>query len=474
MEKEAALLTAFKATSPGISDDLSDEQIFIFAVGVWSRKVRDFALKMTSMIKPGTSKFRMKCILSAVTSVRDTWPPSAMIKIEHVKYAVRNWLSIEICFLMGYWMHGSIFSRFNSTMASTLTLLFVKEGSHVVEYEKSTHRLLGVSLGNSLPILIAGLTDFFTCNSYERLFVQGGSIWVYSSIWMFVYLNSDMWGYVGCLIGGFGVYKLMEPFHESGSDSEFISKYQAIGNVTVAILLQAILHSLLSKSGPQTLCVAASRSCCASIVSAFEALFNGKDLSGLKAALDEASTHLSKAKSTVAECEPKMQLIRGRKPPFKLDLARTIILNLESMISEMNLIVTASENWSVLGFLEADSGQAESIGVLELLARMPAMKLAKDEMMPSVEILATVMPDMLANVPSAEDGLQDVRVSKELECANSLYEQLAASAGSFPTQQHTELTDDIRMRLSIVVRCLQHCALYLGNTEERCVMESAL
>merc|ERR1719341_1193884 len=108
-------------------------------------------------------------------------------------------------------MNGEVFPRYNPTMPVTLSLLFVKDGSHHVEYEKCTHRLLGVSLGKSLPIIIMGVLAFFPCYSWERFLIQGFMIWTYVVLFLFISFNSQTWNYVAALICGFGVYQLLTP-----------------------------------------------------------------------------------------------------------------------------------------------------------------------------------------------------------------------------------------------------------------------
>lgn len=42
-ENQAALLAAFAKARPKISSDLSDEQLFLFALSMWARRTTDFA-----------------------------------------------------------------------------------------------------------------------------------------------------------------------------------------------------------------------------------------------------------------------------------------------------------------------------------------------------------------------------------------------------------------------------------------------
>mmetsp|Transcript_29844 Transcript_29844/g.64595 ORF Transcript_29844/g.64595 Transcript_29844/m.64595 type:complete len:853 (+) Transcript_29844:2-2560(+) len=488
-ENEMQLLKAFQSAKPSVSDDLADEQIFVFTLGLWARKIREFANRLINMLGQGKSSMHLRLFRAICNGVQATWRFRDMSDKEHVKYAMRNWLSISVCFILGYYLHGSIFTRYNATMSSTLTLLFVKEGSHIVEYEKSTHRLLGVTLGNSLPILVAALTGFFACLSMPRFLFQATTTFLYCFAWMFMYYNSDMWGYVSCLVAGFGVYKLMEPCAGDATETEFANKYMALGNVVVAILLQAFLHSMMSKTGPQQLFLVTIKETGAEVVTCIKTIFMPGHFSDLKVSLAKSQAQITRCKALVAECAPKLQLINGRHPPFKMDLATATVNCLESLLSEIAVLVQAADigdhdksqmkvDVDVVEDDEIDdsqdddeAGNARPQMPLNILNSLPAAEAAEESLVKVAKFVTQVAPAMLQNRSWAEDQLRDIHFTGQLKCANELYAQTSSRCHSYSVESQ-ELTNDIRMRLCIVIRCLQNCAAFLGKIEEWCITES--
>eukprot|EP00932_Pfiesteria_piscicida_P003198 SRR837773.13109.p1 GENE.SRR837773.13109~~SRR837773.13109.p1 ORF type:complete len:267 (+),score=115.41 SRR837773.13109:79-801(+) len=239
----------------------------------------------------------------------------------------------------------------------------------------------------------------------------------------------------------------------------------------VAIIVQSSLHALCSKTGPKVVFRESLHHLLDSIHGSFEALFDdGGDVGRFKECVAETDHHLSRAKLLISECEPKLQFVKGRSPPFKMHLAKAALDYLDSMVSEMRLIVKACEDWKAAERAE-DGTEAKSVGVLELVNGVPAMTQAENEIMPAITRMTQIVPRILNFEAGAEQELKDI--TAELRAAPELYSQLTVAARSLPYEQK-ELTDDIRMRLSIVVSCLQNCATYLGNIEQWCLTESAL
>merc|ERR1719382_744404 len=137
------------------------------------------------------------------------------------------------------------------------------------------------------------------------------------------------------------------------------------------------------------------------------------------------------------------------------------------------MVLVAAKDWTanspVLG-QDGDAEEATSAGILEILMGRKAMEQVKDELMESVQLAVTVLPDMLADT---SDNLKhpklrrpaEVRAAMKLEGADDLYKELAQATRSFPSEKE-ELTNDIRVRLTIVVRSLQNVAMLLGRIEE--------
>merc|ERR1712226_1811759 len=119
-----------------------------------------------------------------------------------------------------------------------------------------------------------------------------------------------------------------------------------------------------------------------------------------------------------------------------------------------------------------------SVGILELLGGRHNMQVVEGELMPSVWLVADIVPDILADTSKQlyHKSLRDphqVRASATLDNAQKLYEDLALASRSYALEKK-ELTNDIRVRLTIAVRALEHAAYHLSKMEERCIKEALL
>jgi len=482
----ASLVESFHKAEPSISEELSEEQTFIFALACWSRKNSDFAKNVVESARSGKLHHSGSFMWGFLQGVFRTWDIKEIMQVDHLKCALRNWLSIVACFLIGYYGQGSIFSRYNYVMAMTLTLLFVKEGSHHVEYEQCAHRLLGVALGKSLPIIVDSILDTLPCDSQIGLVVQIFAVWAYVSTWCFLYYSSEKWSYVSCLIGGFGIYQLIAPRCSNTShDVLFVTKYKEIGNVIMAIFIQALLHALLSRTSARKLLSARLQGFGLALREAFQALFDA-DVASMQAAVREASAELAVAKVLAPECDPKLRLYRGRKAPLKMDVCNGILSYAEQLVGQLAMLLVIAKDWVPnraalnLSLEEDEDLEDTSCGILEMLKRCPSMASVRDNLLPDVAMLAAVLHGMIAASDRSawQEQLRkpdEVYACTHLEGAGQLYKELAArcrnTSGVTPESQD-DLTNDVRVRLTIAVWSLQNSAYHIGKIEEHCVKEA--
>eukprot|EP00429_Kryptoperidinium_foliaceum_P139039 CAMPEP_0176288058 /NCGR_PEP_ID=MMETSP0121_2-20121125/53768_1 /TAXON_ID=160619 /ORGANISM="Kryptoperidinium foliaceum, Strain CCMP 1326" /LENGTH=387 /DNA_ID=CAMNT_0017628719 /DNA_START=1 /DNA_END=1161 /DNA_ORIENTATION=+ len=381
---------------------------------------------------------------------------------------------------MAYVIDGSMFDRYSPVMPMTLSLLMVNDGAHHVEYEKSTHRLLGVTLGKSLPIILVGCIDYFPCISTTRLVLQFTMVLTFVTIFTFVYFNSDMWSYVGCLIAGFGVYQLMVPCSSQEPDKLFASKYKELGCVIVAIFVQAIVQALFSCKTPRFYIEESTRKTMEGVEGFFEGFFEA-DVNKMQSALQKAGEQLFIANKVAPECHPRLQVVRGRSAPFKVQFCESTLRYLQTAMAEAAMILAATKDWVANRPIvnETDDKEPEqetSDGILEILGNCVTMGQVKAELTATVSLISQVLPDMLADTSdnvqhSALHKPEEVRAAERLESAELLYKELAVQARSY-VQSGEDLTGDLRVRLTIVVRSLQNLAYHLSKIEELCIKEA--
>lgn len=95
------------------------------------------------------------------------------------------------------------------------------------------------------------------------------------------------------------------------------------------------------------------------------------------------------------------------------------------------------------------------------------MKRIRSDVSESVQMIAEILPEMLANTRDPKSRAQmrkpdEVRAAMCLEGADELYKELSAASRLFAVETE-ELTNDLRVRVTIVVRSLQNAAYHMGN-----------
>merc|ERR1719362_2696023 len=96
----------------------------------------------------------------------------------------RNFVSIGTCFVMGNFLKGNVFDGFNANMATTLAILI----SHFpgTAFETNLTRLLGLTLGKVLPIIIMAVVSVVGSKSRAATLVHLAMIWFYESFFAFM------------------------------------------------------------------------------------------------------------------------------------------------------------------------------------------------------------------------------------------------------------------------------------------------
>jgi len=484
--KQREFLEAFHRASPSLSQDLAEENIFAFSLSFWARKVTDMAERTAEFCKGHRKRCCATIASNAYAGLVATWSPRRMFEREHREFALLNLISIGVCFLMSYFMpSGSIFVQYSSVMPSTLSLLIGGDGPHQIGsmMKKNTHRLLGVVLGKVLPFVATWVLFYTPCFSNLRFFAQMILLWIYIFTFTYIYYASPFWGYVGCLIAGFGCYQLLLPCSGDPS-STFQTRYQEIGSVTVAIFMQMFVHALLSKHSPSELQVELVRDLGEAFKAGFAAFFES-NLPGMQAAARTAAEKLAAAKTMLPECDPAMRLIPCGEEAFPMDLCSSALTTFQRVLSDLNLLIVAVKDWvpneQVRG-AEGQEAEAEAGSdvpkLLEVMNQRPAMQSVRDQLMRSITVSTHLL---LAALDPTDDGtldeidvtMRDLHVHPHLMAGEDLYKQLSAVVECHNVARDAdELTNDIRTRLTIAVRALETSAQHVARLEERCLKEA--
>lgn len=315
-EKQAELSRAHHKASPRICVELADEAIFAFALSYSARKITDLGDNLMSTGNYGASEIATECSVCrlVIKGIRDTWAQKSLMQRQKLTAAARSFLSIFICYMVGYYTQNLVGGRYSPVMPNTVALLIANEDRRGTGAQRNLHRLLGVTLGKVLPILVNTALNFiFPCGTARFERAHFVAVWMFVGVCNYIAFTSpsSSWAYVGLLIGAFGVYPLFTPCdHE-----DFEDRYAEIGQVTLAISVQALVDTLFQSRSAGDLAVKEAQRISEAIQAGYNCFFDS-DLQGMQDALREADSALIAATALVPECDPNIRVFKFLSTPF--------------------------------------------------------------------------------------------------------------------------------------------------------------
>lgn len=263
-----------------------------------------------------------------------------------LSFVYRNFITIGFTTVAQTVLDGDVFIPYSITMSSTLAVL-ISQYPGSASY-RNLMRLLGVTLGKVLPIIIMAFVVIWK-HSYPSV-AHLIMIFVYMTYFTYMYYASKDWGFVGCLIAGFGCYTLAGT-HVSlrvGS-SVFEARYKEIGQVTAAIIFQFVIDAvdnLIFGGFPRDrifelmteFCYDSASDTYGTIVEGFEAFFDG-NFEKMRDLADEAKKKLALEKRLLEEAHTKTVLSPGYRKAFRFGFVCKIIDEVERLLNEMDVLV---------------------------------------------------------------------------------------------------------------------------------------
>jgi len=468
---QAELLDAYvKACPDGTTADLSEEVTFCFSLSFWARTVEEFAHELSEYkFAPNTW---CQTILQGLSA---TWHPKHIFEAEHFKFALRNWIPISVCYLLGFYLNGSIWDKYSFVMPNTLALLITRFSGSAIN--KNLHRILGVMLGKFLPILLNSGLLLIECGSAIRSIAQFATIFVFVGGACYIYYSSRTWSYMAVLIAGFGVYPLLVPCAAS-DQAVFATRYKEIGEVTVAIVIQLVLESALHAQGPNVLAVKKLQKVTAALTEGYKR-FSEKDLQGMQNAVSEVGQCLNQALEVADGADPDTQLAAGWSAPFKIGLYRDAIARLHKILSDMVILVTACTDWdSELVFTDFYNEHSDS----SILANLNEHDHMKELCRRIIDGMETDFEALIVVLNHSTETPVENKVMEEMESISSSYQipkdkrekmyfDLTNKLRNRDAGKGSGLTADQHARGTVAVRALENTLNHLEGMTTRIISE---
>eukprot|EP00928_Gymnodinium_smaydae_P009145 TRINITY_DN13386_c0_g1_i1.p1 TRINITY_DN13386_c0_g1~~TRINITY_DN13386_c0_g1_i1.p1 ORF type:complete len:916 (+),score=250.94 TRINITY_DN13386_c0_g1_i1:253-2748(+) len=330
----------------------TDLNVYIFATLSLSAKVQALSDAVAANRNAAPEVQRLADFVKAVwEGFLDTWK-LRVCDVEKWMFAIRNTTAIGVTFLMGAWLSCNVFTPNSVTMCSTLAILI----SHFPgsAFYRNLMRLLGLTLGKVLPIIAMAFVSIFGNGTGFSEIIHVVVVWAYMTFFAFMYYTSPEWSLVGCLIAGFGCYGLVGV--QSAMTPEqlrdvFVARYQELGAVTVAIMIQIFIDSLdtaVRRRNPRTIILKNMRKLGMSsnkadrtnglLVEVYRAFFQ-KDWEKMAEHIRAAKGLISGQQALLSELQDKTIIIRGMSVPFKYKLCCEAVANIDKLLGEAEVLM---------------------------------------------------------------------------------------------------------------------------------------
>lgn len=498
---------------PYVSQDLANENVFIFALSAWARYVSDFADQVDDIYRNmteghGCCHAFLMTFKGLFHEVIKMYAPSGMTR-DHLIFAVRNMISITLCFVLGLFDLGPLFPERSATMAATCAILISKfTGS---AFHQNLQRLLGLALGKVLPLLVMAaigalsdtshpIADKLGVGDYVPAFfsiIHGFAILIYMFVFIYMGMTSLQWASVGMIIAGFGCYGLLQtPLHMGKDPKPFADMYKEIGQTTFAIIIQLFVDASFMMPSPRDLALGHINSIRKEYVEAFQSFFEG-NLTNMQTEAIDMSKSYTAANAMAPECDPKLVVVPGKRTNFKFALYTETLMLLKVIRSDFKMLLVAMKDWKpapnpkdgddkdfVRKRIHEDKEESSLLATMGgLKAMSPIKHKVIDHMKTTLTLWSQVMAhesEAVVDTPALQTLVQDYEpgdavlnvddLAREINGSHAIKSE--AQKAAYEASNMNEITSDRRVRLTVAVRALERSAEHLSMIDALILKEN--
>lgn len=513
---ERKLARTFRETMEGqpyVSEDLANENCFIYGFAAYVKTVVDFAESLPTVADEfGQSKCKNFCE-NLCGSIADMFSWNLIKNPDNLKFSFVNFLPIVLTFMIAYFADEDVdhlFVPHAALMPGTLALIIT--ASYGSTFKGNIDRLIGLVLGNVIPLLVLAVVFSFDCASWMRTVTQSVLVFLYFLTFSYVYYSSKNWGFVGCALCGFGAYPLMVSCDASGTGElgfnyHMRSNYKIIGQTTVAILMRMLIETLFLDHAPRDLAVKAMKDLLETIEDCYEEFFKG-DYEAMKQKHDQVEGMAATCQKFYGDTAPQLEFAPGPRMPFKhkffgevQDKLGTVIAELEvltlgagdwhkaEVTSEKSTVRQAAEKEEKLHRREADHLGNAAPKLHNIMSSQDAFSLMKKDVEDTMKRIFTTVIAVLeqdkeqamteSNNQLLKDAFNQLTAMEgmlDLEAAPGFYKQvnrdMEGELKTIQPFQFASVVDDTQARLTVVVNSLKRATTSLGEIGVLCLREN--
>lgn len=440
--KEKDLARSYRETmknQPYVSEDLSNENCFVYGFAAYVRTVVELANDLPDLAaKKETSK--CKNFWGGICGmIADMFSCDLLLQADNLKFSIVNFLPILVTFLIAYFADADnenhIFVSHAPLMPGTLALIIT--ASYGSTFKGNIDRLVGLVLGNVIPLLVLAVVFSFSCESWMR---------------------------------------------------------------TAAQMILVFLYFLTFSYAPRDLAVDQLKDLLESVEDAYEEFFEG-DFEGMKEKYDQVQKMLASCETYYADTSPQLEFAPGPRLPFKHKFFGDVQAQLKVAISELGVLAIGAGDWTKAQVGEEKSSMRQAQEQEEAKHRHPGhvpksaipplhgiMSRQSNFSLMQKDILQTtklVFDTVLALLKQEkEEGLAELKDSfkklsgmsgmLDLEDAPGFYTQVNhhMSGQLESLKPGDSLVDDMQARLTVVVGALKSTTAALGEIGVLCLKEN--
>ncbi|CAJ1381686.1 unnamed protein product [Effrenium voratum] len=502
--REKDLAKAYRNTMKAehfVSEDLANENCFIYGFAAYVRSIVDFAEGLPVLADEKKKNTVVSFFKSMCSTIGDLFSLDVMTSSENLKFAVVNFLPVMSTFAIAYFAQdSSLFVPHAALMPSTLALIITS--SYGSTFKGNIDRLIGLVLGNVLPLLVLAIVFIFDCSSMTRTILQSGLVWLYFFTFSYVYYSSKTWSFVGCALCGFGAYPLMVSCSSGGEfHYNMRSNYQVIAQTTVAVLIRMLIETILLDKAPRDLAVDQLQELLDTIKDAYEDFFDG-DYEEMKKQHEQAGSIMASCDNYHSETAPALEVAPGLRLSFKHKFYGDVLAQLKLALAEMGVLVTGASTWASEKIPEETSTIRQDLAkhegekhlihdkatnlayeeVHSIMNRHSSFLKMKDDLLQTCNTTFELVIALLKQ--DKEEALEEVKESfaklsklgglLELDGVHDFYTEVneAMASQQEDTQPKDSVILDMQARLTVVVNSLKNATAALGEIGVLCLREN--
>jgi len=470
-----------------ISEEVAADSLFVYSISQWARELQDWALEIADFeehyARRGSAARTFQYARQRLLWLFD---PAYIFSKDTLQTATMNGIPICIVFALSMYAKGSVFIQYSPTMPVTLSLLISADRGAV--FLNNLQRLMGVTFGHTLPMLLVSVVGVFGAGLL-RTVTHCASIFLFYFAFPFMYYASDKWATIGFLVGGFGCYTLFTPVKaEAGSDFQCAKLYKGIAEVIIAILFKMVGAQVMAPTAPRDLAMQALEDTFKEVQQGFEQFIDGDTGSeqGLKAKVDKAKGLLALCEDWAPKTEPKLDVIPGKRTPFKKPLFESVLVQLRLLVSDLDMLKLALSGHEVedtmatrISIVQRQDEPDESQEIYCMITQAPSWDvLSKDLLLTVKKSLAVVLAVLRHDSEEAveNDDIEDLNATKNLMELDGLatYYREISKLGSQTKRQTTTAYDELhvtelrRTRITVAVNAMSLATQHTAQMVSQC------